>query len=413
MNRIESFVYSFVKKNQRLKNVIRNIYQTFYDLLPRKKDFFASNYSYKEGYFFGFHDITPFSNDNSKILANHLDFDLRMPVPTDKIDVGYFTFDGSSLGDFIKISDSYAWNYHKGCRLQWLNDTQIVFNTFYNGLCCKIIDIYTSKEVIICYPIDSVSPDGKYATNFSYERLQKFMPGYGYDYEDDGYSELNAPNETGIFIVDLCKNERQLLLSLNELASDVDPTFEKKHYVTHSEFSRDGRFVSFLHRYISDDIENRWTRLVIYDLETKQHYALPTQGMVSHYVWNSKNQIVAYCRVNGLDRHVVFNVPNIDDYTIVAKNILNSDGHQSIVDDSCFVTDTYPDKYRMNSIYLVNILDDSVKQICKVYSPKEFQTKTSFKHIACDLHPRCSSDGKFICFDSPRTGKRGLYIMSI
>lgn len=413
MNKIESLVYSFVKKNQRLKNVMRNIYQSFFDLLPRKSEFFADVYDYKENYFFGFHDVSPFSSDNSKVLANHLLFDLRMPKQNDSIEVGFFSFDGSSLGDYHKISESYAWNYHKGCRLQWLNDKQVIFNTFDNGLCSKIIDIDSLEENEIRYPIDSVSHNGNYATSFSYERLQKFMPGYGYDYDDCGFCNENAPKDTGLFLIDLKKNERQMLLSLNQLSVDIDPQFEKQHYVTHSEFSRDGRFVSCLHRYITDDIENRWTRLVVFNLETRKYFFLPTQGMVSHYVWNSKNQIIAYCRIDGIDRHVVFNIPDVDDYKIVAQNALNSDGHQSVIDDNMFVTDTYPDKYRMNSIFKVDILNDTVKQICNVYSPKTFQTKNSYKHIACDLHPRCSSEGRYVCFDSPRTGKRAVYVMKM
>lgn len=135
--------------------------------------------------------------------------------------------------------------------------------------------------------------------------------------------------------------------------------------------------------------------------------------MVSHYVWNSINQIIAYCRIDGIDRHVVFNIPDVDDYKIVAQNAINSDGHQSVIDDNMFVTDTYPDKYRMNSIVKVDILNDTVKQICTVYSPKTFQTKNTYKHIACDLHPRCSSDGRYVCFDSPRTGKRAVYVMKM
>jgi len=83
------------------------------------------------------------------------------------------------------------------------------------------------------------------------------------------------------------------------------------------------------------------------------------------------------------------------------------------ISDTSFVADTYPDKYRMAKIYKADINTQSADLLLSIYSPKEFQTKDFKCHIACDLHPRVSPSGKYLCFDSPRTGKRGLYIMAI
>ncbi len=35
--------------------------------------------------------------------------------------------------------------------------------------------------------MDTVSYDGKYATGFSYERLTRYMPGYGYVHSDEPF----------------------------------------------------------------------------------------------------------------------------------------------------------------------------------------------------------------------------------
>ena len=59
MNKLESTIYSLVRKNPALKQLVRNMYQGVFDLLPKKKDYFVSAYQYREGFFFGFHDDPP------------------------------------------------------------------------------------------------------------------------------------------------------------------------------------------------------------------------------------------------------------------------------------------------------------------------------------------------------------------
>lgn len=67
MNKIESYVYKKVKNNYLLKNSLRNIYQGFFDLLPNYDSKFSSSLLVREGYYFGFHDLDPFSRDSQKV----------------------------------------------------------------------------------------------------------------------------------------------------------------------------------------------------------------------------------------------------------------------------------------------------------------------------------------------------------
>tara|TARA_B110001469_G_scaffold127101_1_gene146694 strand:- start:3474 stop:4733 length:1260 start_codon:yes stop_codon:yes gene_type:complete len=417
MNKVEKYVYNILKSKPWLKFIIRNLYQSLFDLLPRNKEFSVSPIDYKEGYFFGFHDKTPFSFDNSKVLANGFDIPLRMPFDDEALAIGYFNFSDGKLGDFVKVSNSIAWNYHKGCRLQWLNKSSLIFNSVIeDNLISKIVNINSKEETIINYPIDTVSEDGCWATSYSYERLHKLMPGYGYNYKDEGFLEENNSKKTGLFLVDLINNKKELLVSLFDLSNDIslDTSVQNyRHYVTHSEFSYDDRYISFLHRWTLDDIRDRTTRLVIYDLHDKNYFILPTDGMVSHYVWNEKNQIIAYCTVEGIDSHVLFSIPNIKDYQKIDSNILNSDGHQSFITSSTFITDMYPDRYRNSKIFKVNIESNDVELLASVYSPKKYQTRDFKNHIACDLHPRVAPNGKYISFDSVKSGKRSLCVMEL
>lgn len=419
MNKIEKIVYDLVKKTPWLKLLIRNIYQGIFDLLPRKKEFSVNPISIKENFFYGFHDTLPFSESNDKLLANKLYFDLRMPLKGESLDVGFFLLDNGKFGDYVKVGESLSWNYHKGCRLQWLTVDKLIYNTVSKeGTLLSIIyDINTLESKEVCMPIDSASHDGRFATSFSYERLEKYMPGYGYCYEDDySYIDNQYPEKSGLFLVDLKTNTSSLLVSLKklyELVKEEVGASVSNHYVTHSLFSNDNKYIAFFHRWVGDDTRKRYTRFMIYDLAKKELFSLPTGYMVSHYVWNENNEIIVYCNYEGVDCHVLFKIEDLINSHKVAYPRLNSDGHQSFLGNSKFVTDTYGDKFRMSKLYLVDVNTSEVELLASVYSPNKFQTKIPTKHIACDLHPTVSKDGKYVCFDTVKSGKRAIALMRL
>ncbi len=415
MNKIEKLIYDLVKSNPKLKSTIRNIYQSFFDLLPDKDNFSIDPIIVKEGYFFGFHDISPFSIDEKYVLSNKLEIPLRMPTSKDPLTVGYWDED---LNIFTPVKQTFAWNYHKGCRLQWLGQRsdKFIYNDIVDGHLGSSIYTITDKSIRnVDYPIDTVSPNGKYATSFSYERLNRYMPGYGYICKDEPYFDEPESDKTGLFLIDLEKNERKLIVTLNELAqTNSDRTMiGAHHYVTHTKFSQDSERLAFLHRWTYDNPDKRYSRLITCKLDGSDIQISATTGMVSHYDWDSECGILAYCQVNGVDGHFVFN-----DYRMkTCKRVaicLNSDGHQSYVHGSNkFITDTYPDKRRHAKLYLGDIDSDNVKLLADLKSPKKFQSPTLNMHWACDLHPRVSPSDKYICFDSVHTGVRSFCIMSL
>lgn len=420
MNKIETIVYGLVKRYPGIKKAVKALYQGTFDLLPRKAEHFSGEYDFKEGYFFGFHDVFSLSNDETKCLANKVPFEGRMPQKGESMEVGYFDINNGKIGEFHKIGDTYAWNYHKGCRLQWVNDDTVVFNTAYGDkLCCEIKDIKTGETTKHKYPIDAIYNNGKelFATSFCYERLNRCMPGYGYAVGGGDTGEL-APSDDGLYLINLTNDESTLIVSLKELSEKVSKEArpDYTHFVTHTEFSLDGRYVAFLYRVVPNgqegkDMHKTW--ILVYDLKEHRLITLPTQESGSHYVWNHKNEIIASCVINGKSCHVLYNVNNPENYKIIAGDELNSDGHQSFITDDMFITDTYPDRRRMAKLFKVNIKDNKAEMIANIFSPKKFQTKDVYCHIACDLHPRVSPSGKYVCFDSPRTDVRSIYIMNL
>ena len=260
------------------------------DLIPDKPNFTIADVKVLEGYFWGFHDVSPISNDEQHMLGCKLNIPLRMPEPGEPLTIGYWDMD---FQEFHPVDESYAWGYHKGCRLQWMGNSneQFIFNTFHdNRLCAETCSINQQEKTFLDHPIDTVSWDGKYATSFSYRRLNGLMPGYGYDYEDESYLDENEPENTGLYLIDIEKNTRKLLFSLKELAA-MNPTPNMKgarHFVTHTEFSKDNQYVVFMHRWIFDDPEKRFSRLITCKLDGSELSISPTTDMVSHYVWDQK-----------------------------------------------------------------------------------------------------------------------------
>jgi len=416
VNKLEKLVYDYLKKEPKVKLFVRNVYQGFFDLLPNKKNYFKNKPICKNGYFFGFHDITPYSYDDKYILANRLEIPLRMPKAVDPLTVGFWD---EKLENYYSIGKSFAWNYHKGCRLQWLDSKNniLIYNTAkeFTPLAIKY-DIINKKESIIDYPIDATSDDGKWATSFCYNRLNKLMPGYGYDIFNINDKLETAPNDTGIFLVDIDKNCNKLLISLKELEL-IEPTQTMNnayHFVTHSLFSPDGEYISFLHRWIHDDVRKRFSRLVICKKDGSDIRISPTNGMVSHYVWDSLNRVLAYCRIRDIDGHYIFSSHTMQDYQPIALQILNSDGHQHFIKNkNSFVTDTYPDKRRYAKLFKVSIVNQDIELLVEVKSFRKFRSAHWSKHWACDLHPRINNAGNTVCFDTVHPGQRSLCFMKI
>ena len=429
MNKIEKLVYDALKRHPQIKLFVRDMYQNVMDLIPDRPNFTAGDTQVFEGFFWGFHDVSPISSDERHMLGCKLNIPLRMPQPGEPLTIGYWDISRN----FHEVATSYAWAYHKGCRLQWLGDSNdtFIFNTCRdNRLCAEIhhIPASDSKEdsnhnsqfsllnsQFISWPIDTVSHNGRFATTFSYRRLEKMMPGYGYDVEDGSYLDEAAPKGTGLYLIDIKQNTRSLLLSLADLAK-MEPTENMKgarHFVTHTEFSPDDQRIAFLHRWTFDDPDERFTRLITCRLDGTDIHISPTTDMVSHYVWDAPHGILAFCRIGTVDGHYLFSDYTMKKWRHVAPQ-LNSDGHQSFIPGTdAAVTDTYPDGRRYAKLWRINLENDETTLLADLKSPKAFQSPNCYKNWACDLHPRVSPHGTYVTFDSVHTNRRALCVMKL
>ena len=419
MNAIERFVYDIVKTSPRLRKLVRNAYQSIFDILPTPKYKSAYPIIQRKGYFFGFHDHSPFSHDNKRLLANHFNDDLYMPNGNNALEIGFF--EGDDYEHFIPVSQSYAWNWHMGCKLQWRGSyNEIIFNDYREGSnISRIINIDSKEEIILPDSISSVSPDGKWAVGYSFKRLNKLMPGYGYlndVIEND--IDIKKPN-SGIYRINLDDNTKKNIISIEKLASiNQKKTMNKAdHFLTHAIFSPDSSKFIFLHRWVNldGDIEKRFSRLVVANIEGDILNIFKTDEMVSHIGWKSSSEVVAYCRLNVFgDKYAIFNVRDDDHFKVLGKDQLLSDGHPSFESSGRWmITDTYPNRRRVQQLIIYDTHSNQRFDIAHLPMPKKFQSPTIYKHWACDLHPRWRKDSQMISFDSTFSGSRSLCTINL
>ena len=135
----------------------------------------------------------------------------------------------------------------------------MIYNTaIANRLVSKIHDLSTGEYQVIDCPIDAVYHDGQrsLASSFSYECLERCMPGYGYPYRDGGKLDDPAPKDSGLFLVDLKENTSELLISLSELAQMEDESYRQGYMAFCNPFGvLERRSVSF---FLIPENTNRW-----------------------------------------------------------------------------------------------------------------------------------------------------------
>ena len=399
-----------------MKLAIRNLYQAFFDLVPQKAERSAYPITCREGFYFGFHDHSPFSFNNQYLAAGNFDLEkpIHMPESGEELSLGVFT--GENYTQWTPITTTRAWNWHQGCKLQWCgNRDELVFNDHVSGRnVARVVPVgKPDKEMVLPGPIGSVSPSGEWAVGYSFERVEKYMPGYGYRYETDREDlEAEAPETDGIYMSNISKQTRDLIIDLKRLRYvESEASMDgAHHYVSHTIFSPSSKRFVFLHRWMKGDVTKRWSRIVTSDLNGENLRVFPTLDMASHLGWRDENELLVYCRLrDGNDCYALFQDESPVTYAVMGAESFNSDGHPAWSPDRrYFITDTYPDRFRQQYLALYDSLERKRYNLAKVKTYKKFATLDPYRHWACDLHPRWDRTGRYVCFDATYSGQRSL-----
>lgn len=409
-------------------------------------------------YFFGYYDKSPLNFDNSKLLACKSKFTDRMPESEDILEIGYF--DWKKSDEFIKVTETKAWNWQQGCMLQWFGseyNKKIIYNDRRDDKFVTVImDIYTKEKEILPMAYYTASSNGDFVLCIDNERHTFYRGGYSYKGIENLAKKVPLLENDGIWHIDIKTKELKQIITLVQMVA-IKPLSNMKdaiHYVEHLMIAPNNTRFVFMHRWQTQD-GGIYARLYTANIDGSDIYLLNDSGRMSHYSWRNDTEIVAWGGlsnpINSLRKYknvVKFFIKPLmplykklsggnsvdgntklsamvsgDSYIVftdmtnkkerLATSILTKDGHPSFskVNGNLMITDTYPD---LNDNYMEELILFDMKK-------NEIVSKEKLHHISnlanggarCDLHPKWSHDGKYICVDTLDKGYRSIYVYEV
>jgi len=235
-------------------------------------------------------------------------------------------------------------------------------------------------------------------------------PAYAYRGEPLASDLEPRPANDGLFTMDLGSGESRLLYSIEQLCKlePLDSMSGSYHYVTHPLFSPEGSRFAFYHRWI-DTGGRIWTRMFIGDMSGTMHRLLPAGDTVTHYSWMDDIVILVFARrEGGQNEYLMFDTES-GSVRVVDPQQLSSDGHMQMhPSQQMFVSDTYPDRSRRQSLFTYDITTRQRHEYFSAHIPLKFRGD-----VRCDYHPRWNRVGNAINFDSAHTGMRSTCIINV
>jgi len=365
-------------------------------------------------HWFAYYDKLEIDPSLRYVLGMEVDFEHRSPEADDEIKVGMV--DVRNGDRWIELGTTRAWCWQQGCMLQWRpgSKTEVLWNDREGGrFVCHILDVESGKKRTIPHPVYSVSPDGRRAVAPDFRRVNHMRPGYGYTGLPDPYEDALAPEDSGIYSVDLQTGEQQLVVTIADVAKIPYPHAdlrEAKHYFNHLLFNTDGTRFEFLHRWRSPGDKTFNTRMLTAACDGSDIHVVDDYGRTSHFIWRDPSHILAWAYHPSHEDAFYLYEDGTDRVEVVGKEAMPKNGHCTYLPGEEWVlNDTYPDKDRNQELYLYHVPSDRKVTIGRFHSPPEYTGEWR-----CDLHPRFSPDGRAVVIDSTHEGKgRQLYLVDV
>jgi len=365
-------------------------------------------------HWFSYYDKLQFDPSCRYALGMEVAFEHRSPKPDDVIKIGMV--DLKKDDRWTELGESRSWCWQQGCMLQWRpgSNNEIIWNDRQDGrFVCHILNVHSGEKKTLPYPIYTVSPDGRTAVAPDFRRVQDMRPGYGYPGLPDPHADDPAPNDSGIFRIDLDTGRRELIISLADIARfgriPGDPK-DAKHYFNHLLFNTDGSRFIFLHRWRAPGLRSFGTRMLTARTDGGDIAVVDPHGRTSHFIWRDPEHILAWAWHPSHGNAFYLYRDKTDNVKVVGKGIMTRNGHCTYLPGNKWIlNDTYPDKERKQKVYLYNTATGKTVTLGKFHLPAKYSGEWR-----CDTHPRFSPNGKSVVIDSPHGGNgRQMYLIDI
>jgi hypothetical protein len=369
-------------------------------------------------HWFGYYDKLQFDPTQRYILGMEVDFEHQRPGPDDSIRIGMV--DTLDSDRWVDLGQSRAWCWQTGCMLQWRpgSDSEIMWNDREGGaFVSHILNVQTGRKRTLPFPFFMINPHGQAGLGIDFERLEYMRPGYGYAGVPDKNEDILAPEDAGIYHLNLDTGRSELIISLADLANMPHPNQDLdrcKHYCNCLLFSPDGGRFAFLHRWRPDEGRG-WpfkTRLLTAKSDGSDMSIL-IPGGCGHFNWRDSRHLIVQDGGFSIYQCGRGRIEEVGEGLIP-----DSGGHVSYLPgNNWIVGDTYPDADRNQHLYLYSVESRQLVMLGSFDSPIEYagaQDEFVDDEWRCDLHPRVSPDGRLITIDSAHGGDgRQMYLIDV
>lgn len=355
--------------------------------------------------FFGYYDIQQIRGDKLLLTAIPRKADTRKdPAELYWVDI--------PTGEYHLIGQTRAWCWQQGARLCWhpTMDNAVLYNDVEGeAYVCRVVDLDKGQVGLVPSALYDITPDGGFGLSLNYSRLQRLRPGYGYNTLPDHTVGDNVPKNDGIFLVDTQTGEKKLIISYEQLITDLPQAEENVHYVNHISIAPDGKRFMFFHLWTPKG-GGRWGgRLCTAGLDGSQLRCVEDGFIPSHYCWRGGDGLlITSVGFGGAPSYYYLYDLEAGSRRKIDHSCLVQDGHPSfLADGHRFLTDTYPLSGSVQRLFESDIDGKSYHPLCELYAdPRLFDEKR------CDLHPRLTPDNQMITVDSTcRDGKRSVVLL--
>jgi hypothetical protein len=366
-------------------------------------------------HWFGYYDKLQFDPSGRYALGMEVDFEHRSPRPEDVVKIGLV--DLVERDRWIALDETRAWCWQQGCMLQWRpsSKSEILWNDRQGDhYVCHIRDVKTGRKRTLPWAIYTLSPDGRTAIGTDFRRINHMRPGYGYAGLPDPYHDVLAPEESGIYRLDLEMGQGEQIISIAEVANIPYPhgdLSQAKHYFNHLLFNPDGSRFIFLHRWRFGDGPFH-TRMLTAAADGGDIRVVDDYGQTSHFIWRDREHILAWAWHPSHEVAFYLYHDSSSKVEVVGQGVMTENGHCTYLPGKEWIlNDTYPHHgaARNQQLYLYHRPTGRKVVLGNFPAPPEYSGEWR-----CDLHPRFSPDGRLIVFDSAHAGNgRQMYLVDI
>jgi len=365
-------------------------------------------------HWFGYYDKLEFDPSSRFVLGMEAGFQGRTPEPEDAIRLGMI--DLESHDKWIDLGHSHAWCWQQGCMLQWLpgSKTEIIYNDRdQDRFVSYIQDVKSGRRRMVPGPIYGISPDARWAVHPDFRRLHDTRPGYGYNGIPDPNSNVNVPDDAGIWRTDLNSGKHDLIIPFAKVAAipdKYDDLSEAKHWFNHLLVAPDAKRFIFLHRWQKPGQRSFGTRMFTSNPDGTDLFIVDPYGQTSHFIWRDPKHILAWASHPSHGTKFYLYEDHTEKVDVIAPEVMVVNGHCTYLTNKRWIlNDTYPDRERNQNPYLYDTASDKRYPLGHFHSPAEYTGE-----FRCDTHPRSSPDGRKVVIDSPHGNNgRQLYLIDI